>query len=138
MKSRKDVKIKIARYRSIFICFFIAASMFFISVSDRAFAADIEVNSTDDTAAAGDGDCTLREAINNAESNSDTTGGDCDPGSGPDTITFSVSGTITLGSTLPSITSSDGLTIDGGDAITISGDNTVRVLLVNAGAVLAL
>ena len=38
-----------------------------------AYAATITVNSTADTATAGDGLCTLREAINNANSNSDTT-----------------------------------------------------------------
>jgi len=53
------------------------------------------------------------------------------------TINFSVSGTITLGSGLPTIlnTSSGGLTIDGsGQAITVNGVSTYQIFLVNAGA----
>jgi hypothetical protein len=50
-----------------------------------------------------------------------------------------VSGTITLGSTLPTIVSGQGaLTIDGGGNITISGNNTVRVFVVDSAASLAL
>jgi predicted outer membrane repeat protein len=51
---------------------------------------------------------------------------------GTDTITFSVSGMITLGSTLPAI--SDDLTIDAsGYSVTISGDNLYRVMHINTG-----
>src|SRR5262249_9621681 len=50
---------------------------------------------------------------------------------GADTISFGVGGTITLASTLPAI--SDDLTIDG-TGQTISGNNAVRVLVVNTGA----
>ena len=42
-----------------------------------ARAAGIVVNSAADNTIAGDGDCTLREAIANAESDFDFTGGDC-------------------------------------------------------------
>jgi CSLREA domain-containing protein len=105
----------------------------------RALAASIVVNSTEDNATPGDAKCTLRKAINNANSNRDTTAGDCAAGSGADTITFSVSGTISLGSTLPPITSADGLTIDGsGQTLSISGANRARVFTANFGAVLAL
>jgi hypothetical protein len=56
---------------------------------------------------------------------------------GADTITFTVSGTIRLASTLPAI--NDELTIDGtGQSITISGENTVRVIAVNRGKTLNL
>jgi hypothetical protein len=57
---------------------------------------------------------------------------------GADTITFSVIGTITLSSSLPAIT--DALTIDGPSAasLTISGNNAVGVLTVNAGKTLNL
>ncbi len=51
-----------------------------------ARAATITVNSTADNLTAGDGNCTLREAIMNANSDSDTTGGDCSAGNGADTI----------------------------------------------------
>lgn len=103
-----------------------------------AEAASITVDTTADTATAGDGDCSLREAIDNANSDSDTTSGDCPAGTGIDTITFSVSGTIALGSSLPSITDTDLLTIDGGSNITVSGGDAVRPFVVQAGASLTL
>ena len=68
-------------------------------------------NTTDPASTSGNGFCTLREAINNANAKSDTTGGDCAAGTGNDTIVFSVSGTIPLGSSLPAI--QNNLTIDG-------------------------
>jgi predicted outer membrane repeat protein len=56
---------------------------------------------------------------------------------GADTITFGVSGTITLASTLPAIV--DELTIDGtGQSITISGNSAARVMVVNPGKTLNL
>jgi hypothetical protein len=64
---------------------------------------------------------------------------DANAAEGRDTITFSVSGTIPLGSTLPTITDIAGLTMDGtGQTVTISGGNAVRVLFVNPGASLSL
>ncbi len=63
--------------------------------------------------------CSLGEAINNANSASDTTGGACSAGTGTDTINFSVSGTIKLSSPLPGIISH--LTINSGHAIAIDG-----------------
>src|ERR1051325_306030 len=83
----------------------------------RAAGATITVNSLGDDATAGDGNCTLREAMNNANDNADTTSGDCVAGVADDTIDFSVSGTITLGSSLPDI---------GGD-LTISGPGAVNL-----------
>lgn len=90
-----------------------------------------------DPGTAGDSQCSLREAI---ESANGAGNGDCGPDSaGDDTIVFGLSGTITLGSTLPAIVSGQGsLTIDGGGAITISGGNSHRVLQVNSGADLTL
>ncbi len=103
-----------------------------------AYAAGYVVNSLADNTT-DDAFCTLREAIlaaNNAPANTN-----CGAGSNADdTITFSVSGTITLSSTLPAIVSGQGaLTIDGsGENITISGNNSVRVMYVNSGADLTL
>jgi hypothetical protein len=88
-------------------------------------------NTTDPASTSGNGFCTLREAINNANAATDTTSGDCAAGTGTDTIKFSVSGTITLGSTLPAVanTSPGSLTIDGsGRTITIDGANSFQVL----------
>lgn len=58
-------------------------------------AATIQVNSNADNTTAADGNCTLREAVANANSDSDTTSGDCVAGSGTDTITFNAAMTIT-------------------------------------------
>src|SRR5579863_9254284 len=74
-------------------------------------AQQIIVNTINDESTSGDGLCSLREAINNANSMADTTGGDCVAGTGTDTIVFSVNGTISLASTLPAIQNT--LTIDG-------------------------
>ncbi|MBI5848148.1 MAG: choice-of-anchor D domain-containing protein [Nitrospirae bacterium] len=64
---------------------------------------------------------------------------DADASLGADTIRFSVSGTITLASTLPGITDIDGLTIDGtGQTVTISGNNAVQVTGVSTGKSLTL
>ena len=95
-------------------------------------------NTTDPLSTSGNGFCTLREAIDNANSPGvDTTGGDCATGTGTDTIVFSVSGTITLGSTLPASRTLGSLTIDGsGQTITIDGASLYGVLVVNSGSTL--
>jgi predicted outer membrane repeat protein len=93
-------------------------------------------NLTDPASTSGNGFCTLREAINNANSpGTDTTGGDCVVGTGTDTINFSVSGTITLAQgELPTLNT---LTIDGtSQTITVDGANAYTVLAVNSGATL--
>src|SRR6476620_8339297 len=68
----------------------VALSVFTLFSPRMAFAISsvITVNSTADTATAGDGVCTLREAINNANSSSDTTSGDCTSGSASTIISF--------------------------------------------------
>jgi CSLREA domain-containing protein len=97
-----------------------------------AEATPYTVNTTNDSSGAGN--CSLRDAINAADG-SPTSGSTCTTaGTGSDTITFSVTGTITLGSTLPTITDS-GLTITGPNpassaAITISGNNAVQIMSV--------
>src|SRR5208282_52213 len=71
----------------------------------------IIVNTTADPGSAGV--CALRDAITAANTHVAVNG--CAAGTGTDTITFSVSGTITLGSALPAIAnaSTGSLTIDG-------------------------
>lgn len=63
-----------------------------------AHAAGIVVTSAADPGVAGDSQCTLREAIANANANADVTAADCAAGSGDDSIVFaaSVGATITL------------------------------------------
>jgi CSLREA domain-containing protein len=99
-------------------------------------ASTITVNSTADTFA-HNGLCTLREAITNANGDSDYSSGDCAAGSGTDTIVFAGSlgtATITLSSALPDLYDGAGITIDGDNRIAISGNDSVRVLYNTAGA----
>ena len=102
--------------------------------SARATSSTITVDSIADTTL-DDGTCTLREAITNANGDSQlyATAGECSAGSGTDAITFSVSGMIILGGYLP-ITDTDGLSIDGsGQSITISGNDATLILIVYPG-----
>lgn len=101
-------------------------------------AAGILVTSFADTVAF-DGQCTLREAITNANTNASTSL-DCNPGAGDDIITFAASGTINLTGTLPAILSAGGgLVIDAtSNPITISGQGQHRLLTAGGGAVVEL
>ena len=99
----------------------------------------ITVDSGGDTITA-DEKCTLREAITNANDNKATsaTSADCAAGNstGEDSITFDLgaSATITLESALPRITDGAGLSIDGGQMITVSGGDKVGVFHVDNSA----
>ena len=84
----------------------------------------IIVNSLGDVALPGDGACMLREAIINANTNSDPTLGDCIAGNGADTIFFDITGTILMTSDYPPI--SDSLTIQGGDPTSLIIDGNSR------------
>ena len=111
-----------------------------LGITAEVRAATFTVNTTADNTTASDGFCTLREAILAANN---TANSDCGTAStADDNITFSVSGTITLGSQLPDIANASTagkLTIDGtGQNITISGNNLVRVFQVLNGADLTL
>ena len=96
-------------------------------------AAGIFVNSLADEVKLADGHCTLREAILNANLNSDSSGGDCAAGTrGTDLITFTVSGYIILNKALPTIT--DPLTIIApfnGVGITVDGNGKVNAFTIN-------
>ena len=64
---------------------------------------------------------------------------DANAAAGADTITFALSGTIMLASTLPNITDPAGLTVDGsGQSVAISGNHAVGVAAIDPGAVLTL
>jgi CSLREA domain-containing protein len=110
-----------------------------LSLGGRAAsAASTVVVSTLVDASANDGTCSLREAIQAA--NTDTTSGpaagECPAGAGTDTISFSVSGTITLTSALPSISSD--VTVSAGGLITVDGADSFRPFTVSSGtAILA-
>jgi hypothetical protein len=129
-------------YQSMVACVLLAF-LFATHPTQPAHAAGNIVNTNADNTTAGDGFCTLREAITNANANSDSTSGDCVAGSGADTITFAADYTITLnGTSLPDITST--LTITGnGAAHTIvqgaasAGIATSRILKINGGTAIA-
>ena len=123
----------------------LAAALFLVAFgmapARAARAASLTVNSAADTAA-NDGQCTLREAITNANGDDQSGSTDCAAGSGPDTITFSlpINSTITLSSSLPAISST--LTIDGSTApgLTVSGGGMAgrRPFTIFSGAVVTI
>src|SRR5210317_264253 len=85
-------------------------------------AATITVNSVDDTIAK-DGQCTLREAILNANNDDDGGGNNCDSGTiGSDTIEFNLDSTseiIKLSSTLPTISTPISINGPGQNVLTL-------------------
>ncbi len=83
-----------------------------------------------------DGDCSLREAVEAANTNAPLDA--CGAGDVlTDTISFDVNGIITVTSQL-TVLDGGPLVIDGADAITISGGGTTRVWQVEAGSHLTL
>jgi len=72
---------------------FIALMVMVVALVPVVYAqSTITVNSAADNVMANDGECTLREAINNVNAGTDTTGGDCAAGTGlGDTIDFASS-----------------------------------------------
>jgi CSLREA domain-containing protein len=103
-----------------------------------AFATTIIVNTELDETISGDGLCSLREAINNANGKTDTTGGDCNSGTGNDTIAILLLGKeIDLGSSLPTIENT--LTIVGSGVTGISGfGSSNRIFSIAASATVTL
>jgi len=61
-------------------------------VPSLVLAATITVNSNGDARIATDGNCDLSEALDNANNDTDNSGGDCAAGSGADDIIFNVGG----------------------------------------------
>lgn len=101
--------------------------------SAAADAATITVNSLSDALAPPtDGQCTLREAIGNANANA-ATFVDCTAGSGADVIDFSVTGTITLAGQQLAITESATIDGPGSASLTIDGNDASRVFSVDDG-----
>ncbi len=88
----------------------------------------ISVDTTDDEDDTNPANCSLREAI--VAANSDTAFGGCIAGSGDDIINFTVTGTIILTSALPTLSTSMRLEGPGASQLTVSGDNSVRVFRV--------
>jgi hypothetical protein len=136
------------------VCLAVAVLTFILALPSSTFAANIVVNDGFDFPASGSGKCTLREAIMNANTNSDTSLGNCAAGSGADTITFetnfpfgivglfSITLTSMLPEMLPEITDPAGLIIDGGGnsgtRVIIFGADGMPVFMVHHGAQLTL
>jgi len=88
--------------------------LIFLTVPFVQAGALITVNDVNDLVLAGDSLCTLREAVENANTDSDTTLGDCAAGSGADTITFlDQPGSPDIYEVGASLLVTDGLTIAG-------------------------
>ncbi len=104
------------------------------SASAQSTTNTITVNTTDDENTPGDGKCSLREAIQNANDDAQKASSDCKAGSGEDTVAFEkgLNGTITLDLSLGPLTVTDpaGLTIDGRrENITLSGSDEIQVFV---------
>ena len=82
-------------------------ALLFLVIAGNSHAAEIIVTSSADDNGSG---CTLREAIANADNDSDNGGNGCVAGSGVDNITFEQAGTIIVNEAL--VTNSS-LSIDG-------------------------
>ena len=93
------------------------------------------VNSLADGAPANNGQCTLREALINANNNNQSGSTDCVAGGGPDTITFGVTGTINLTSALPNITDSLNIAGSGANQLIVRRDTggDYRIFTIGSG-----
>jgi hypothetical protein len=105
-----------------------------LTLGTNVQAATITVDSLADTGAPGI--CVLRDAITAANTMTATNG--CAAGDGNDTINFDITGTISLGSTLPEIADSN-LTIFGpaSPGITIKSGNDITAIVVASNATVA-
>ena len=99
---------------------FVLALFFLLLPTIHVRAASITVNST----------CTLAQAIQSANSDAAPTGSNCTAGSGDDTITLTADISLTAE---PTAIASN-ITIEG-ENLSISGNNTVRILRINSGTV---
>ena len=102
-----------------------------LSASASVQAATLTVNSVADVAA-DDGQCTLREAITaaNNDAASGAAAGECIAGSGTDTIDINVTGTITLTSVLPDLTTNLTISNTQASGVMVQGNNTFRIFRV--------
>ncbi len=107
-----------------------------------ASAATITVNTQSDAnPPVDDGLCSLREAIFNANEGifGLPTYDDCPIGAGEDTIVFEPAVTmITLADDLEAIRDVDGLTVDGNDTVTVSGDGQYSMFIADTNVPLTL
>jgi CSLREA domain-containing protein len=109
------------------------------AASPTPSTAFISVNSLSDVAA-DDGLCTLREALTsaNTQAASGAASGECVAGAAFNSVSLTVTGTITLTSALPAVNSDVNISGPGPRFLTVSGNNAYRVFDIAAGATLAI
>ena len=106
----------------------LVCGLLFAFASSPAWAAIITVNSLADDADGTDGECTLREAITaaNTDTASGTATGECATGSGDDQIHFALPGTapwtVNLTGALPTLDSNIKIEGPGADQLTVRRD----------------
>lgn len=101
-------------------------------LASAASAATITVNSTADNTIAGDGHCTLREALNNLNGHSDSTHGDCAAPSGTNDVIdlTGVAGVISLNGTQLHIVESVVINGPGAGSLTVDANNFSRAFYI--------
>jgi|GEM_PF-1751595 len=111
---------RLARFTSPRMMMQIGVWVFALTAVSAARAATITVNTlVDENDGVGSGGISLRDAINEANSNGED-----------DTIAFSVTGTITLTADLPNITSNVDIEGPGANNLSVDGDSTYRIFVV--------
>lgn len=126
-----------ATYQNIKNVLFTVLLLAICLIDQSSWATTIEVNSMMDTQIAQDSHCTLREAIENANQGSETTGGDCTSGSvGTDVIKFSPKSNVLLKLNTTLVVSSN-IRLDGTniDTLILSGDHATRVFEITPNTV---
>jgi CSLREA domain-containing protein len=107
-----------------------------------AQAATITVNSLADGTDGTDGECTLREAITaaNTDTASGAAAGECSAGSGDDVIDMGVTGTVNLTGALPDLSSNLKIEGPGADKFTVRRDTggDYGIFLVRRGSVVSI
>ena len=137
------MRIPFSRHIQAFLAAALIAALLGVSFPvTPAHAAGIVVNTNLDSFTT-DGLCSLREAILNANTDSDQTFGDCAAGSGADNISFAADYTITLNNQLPPVTSQVTINGNGWDKTIIRANalpNTAsyRIFQVNSNGDLTL
>src|SRR5262249_23725618 len=113
------------RTRKLFLPSILLAGAVLSTGNPPAFGANIVVNTLADPSVPGS--CPLHDAV--LAASAAVPGNGCQGGSGDDTITFSVSGTIVLSQTLQIAQQPNAITINGaGQNVILSGNNAVPVI----------
>ena len=124
----------------------LVCGLLFAYASSPAWAATITVNSLADDADGTDGECTLREAITSANTDtaSGTATGECAAGSGDDEIHFALPGTapwtVNLTGALPNLSSTIEIEGPGADQFTVRRDTggDYSIFTVTSGSVVSI